>query len=162
MGTKRSREDEDANASMGATGVQPTIVHAVSPCTNGPENRRGSDDYRHTGSDIGIRSILRDCSQQCRQIFAGARKDEDMDTDRILPKVDSVRRLIDARFGAFWDPRWIKLAVGALVCFRGRRCDVGCGNTSKCCTSSKAVRTFVLTTGKSTRTRTEVGIRTKG
>ena len=48
-----------------------------------------------------------------------------MDTDRILPKVNSVRRLIDARFGAFWDPRWIKLAVGALVCFRDRRCDVG-------------------------------------
>ena len=125
MGTKRNREEKSTDAALGEGGALPSLVPAGVHNAKEPDKRTGFVGDRHAGSEKGIRSLLRDCTRNCRKIFLGASKDEEVDTDRILPKVNAVRKLLEERFGFFWDPRWIKLAVGALVAFRDRRCDVG-------------------------------------
>ena len=125
MGTKRNREEESTDAALGEGGALSSLVRAGVHNAKEPDKQTGFVGDRHAGNEKGIRSLRRDRTRNCRKIFLGASKDEDVDTDRILPKGNSVRMLLVERLCYFWGPRWIKLAVGALASFRGRRCDVG-------------------------------------
>ena len=125
MGTKRNREVEGTYLTEDGTGAALHAVHPESSETQKDSKQADRECSIHAGSENGIRQLLRSCNRQCGQIFAGALRDTEEDVDRIIPKVTLVRRLVEERFGALWGPRLVKLAVGALVCFRDRRCDVG-------------------------------------
>ena len=120
MGTKRARAEEDTSTIRGVTGTF-QLPPNVSSVDGEKDNSRKTD----TGSDQEIRGILREFSARCDQVFAGTHEDASEDVDRIIPKVASVRKLVEGRFGHFWGEDWMNLAVGALVCFRDRQCDVG-------------------------------------
>ena len=124
MGTKRNREEETASV-IGATDTFPLMREGSCEIEGGSTQRVEGERKRNMGSEKEIRRILRDCSTHCNQLLSGTCKDESQDLDRIVPKVTSLRKLLAERFGDLWHPTWVHLAVGALVCFRDRQCDVG-------------------------------------
>ena len=124
MGTKRNRAAE--NTFVGETpGAFPQTQDAPRRYEEGISRRSVDTCNRNAGSEKEIRRTLRECGAQCTQLFSGTSKDESLDLDRIAPKVNSLRTLVEERFGDLWGPAWIHLAVGALACFRDRQCDVG-------------------------------------
>ena len=134
MGTKRNREEEVTYLTEDGTGAALHAVHPESSETQKDSKQADRECSIHAGSENGIRRLLRSCNRQCGQIFAGALRDTEEDVDRIIPKVTLVRRLVEERFGALWDPRLVKLAVGALVCFAIAGMTSAYENTSRCYT----------------------------
>ena len=125
MGTKRTTAEEDTSTLRGATGAFQLPPNASSVNGEQADSQKTAPAGRDTSRDKEIRGILRELSTRCDPDFAGTYKDVSQDADRIIPKVASVQKLAEGRFGHFWGEAWMNLAVGALVCLRDRQCDVG-------------------------------------
>ena len=125
MGTKRTTAEEDTSTLRGATGAFQLPPNASSVNGEQADSQKTAPAGRDTSRDKEIRGILRELSTRCDPDFAGTYKDVSQDADRIIPKVASVQKLAEGRFGHFWGEAWMNLAVGALVRFRDRQCDVG-------------------------------------